>query len=228
MPSASHWSSGSAIQLVSRASRPKSAMNQGAPAATTRRCGWSGSWICSAPRSRLLACRVDVSPASGVDTPGLTRRQARRRRAGAASSTGSPQRWCGGRDPAVQTDPDTQAGRPLAPGGHDHLGGDRTWPDLGIACRGDLRGPGVAAHRARVAQRFLADVGTHGTAGRDPALSLALVAAMTDGAVSTPPAGSASSAGWPSPMLNGDLASSVTQLLAGARRCHDRRCCVEW
>jgi hypothetical protein len=73
---------------ASSESRPNSAMNHGAPAATATEPGSCGSVIRSAPRSSMLRRSVAPSSRSGVRTVGLAERQALNRRAGDASSHG--------------------------------------------------------------------------------------------------------------------------------------------
>ena len=70
-----------AIQAVSSESRPNSAMNHGAPAATTGRSGCSGSKIRSEPRSSTERCSTAASSESSVLILGPPRRHSRTRRA---------------------------------------------------------------------------------------------------------------------------------------------------
>ena len=74
--------------LVSSESRPKRAMNQGAPAATTSSPGCSGSTMRRAPRSRRLVRSAASRTGLPTETLAVAWRQLRIRFAGAAASSG--------------------------------------------------------------------------------------------------------------------------------------------
>ena len=77
VPRASDWSNGRAMNDASSESRPNSAMNHGAPAATAVRSGCAGSVMRSAPRSVWLRSRTRFSDSSSTPTTGACSRHAR-------------------------------------------------------------------------------------------------------------------------------------------------------